>query len=179
MGMKKYTDDYEMVTTTDKAGNEKQEIVYRGDYYEVNLDQEGIVKFKKKNILLAAVIFVFHVLSGFLNTQGMFQFYIAFPYVFAFLPIFNLAAGAFRLPEEARKFQRKEVGSSFDRIKNSSKILLVLLGIGIVDEIIFLLFFTPGPPLGLDYFYLILEILVGCAVYLQFRLQKELIVQKT
>jgi hypothetical protein len=179
MVMRKYSNDYEVVETTDEKGKKRKEVVYRGDYYEISLEEEDIKKFKKESFLLLIPIGVFHLIGGFMNTQGMYQFYISFPYIFGFLPIFYLAFGVFRLPKEKRKYQREEVGSSFERIKKSSKILLILLGFGIVGEIAYLLFIADEGPLMLDYIYLVLEMLVGYSVYMMRRRQNNIIVQKS
>lgn len=177
MAMKKYTDNYELTVTENEKGYEKHVAVYRGDYFEISLDQVGLVNFKKYCIFLLVPIVVLHISGGYVNNQGMYQFYVAFPYVFAFLPLIYMAAGVFRLPKEKRKYRQEEIGFSFTRIKISSKILITLLGFTVVGETAFLLFASVGISSGLDYMYIALEILAGIAVYFIINLQKQILVQ--
>jgi hypothetical protein len=177
MSMKKYKDDYEIVVSTDDKGREIKKPVYRGDYFEVSLDENGLRQFKRQCLLLVAAIAVFHIPGGFVGNGGMYQFYISLPYVFVFLALFNLAEGSLRLPKEKRKYRRDEVGLSFERIKTASNILMILLGIGILGEIIFLLFFSVRDQIGLEFLYLLLEVLAAAAAYFLIRLQRPILVQ--
>jgi hypothetical protein len=170
--MKKYTDDYETVITMDEKGHEKQLTVYRGGYFEVALDEQGMVNFKRTCIILLALIIIMHVGGGFVGNRGMYQFYVALPYVFAFFPLLYMAAGVFRLPKEKRTYRRDEIGLSFNRIKTASIILMVCLGIGVIGEITFLLLFSVGDQGVLEYLYLALETLAAAALYIFINLQR-------
>jgi hypothetical protein len=176
MSMKKYKDDYELVVTTDEKGREIKKPVYRGEYFEVSIDEKGLRQFKRQCLLLLAPVAVLHIGCGFVGNPGMNQLYISLPYVFVFLALFYLAEGVLRLPKEKRKYRRDEIGLSFERIKTASNILMLLFGIGILGEIIFLLF-SVREQIGLDFLYLSLEALAAAAVYFLIRLQKPIHVQ--
>jgi len=175
--MKKYAGDYETVVTKDDKGYEKQIAVYHGDYFELALDKEGIVHFRKYCVLLLAAIVVMHISGGFVGNRGMYQFYIALPYVIAFYPLLYLAAGILRLPKEKRKYRREEIGLSFDRMKTASIILMIFLGIGVLGEITFLLFVSVGDQSVLEFLYLSLEALAAAAVYFLISLQRQIHIQ--
>jgi hypothetical protein len=179
MAKKRYSEDYEIIYTIDEKGKEKQSTVYRGDYYEVALDNEGLVKFKWNSFLVLAIIIVLHIIAGFINNPGLNHFYVIFPYIFAIFPIWYLGDSIFRLPNEKRKFRRKEIGLSFDRIKASSNILLFLLAIGIISELIFLIFASGGEFFGLEFLYLALELIISGAVYYQIILHRQISIQIT
>lgn len=165
MALNKYKDDYETVVTTGEDGREHDEIVYRGDYYEIPLDEADLIRFKRNSLLLLAVIIVLHIAGGFLNNRGMYQMYVAIPYALAFFPLLYLTEGILRLPKEKRKYRRDEIGNSFERMKTSSWVLFVFLGIGVLGDIFFLLFIADGNRIDLDIFYLLIEVLVVAAVY--------------
>lgn len=177
MAKKRYEDDYETVVTTDEKGREKKTAAYRGDYFELSLDEDGIVKFKRNCLLLVAVIALLHIGGGFVGNRGMYQFYVALPYVLSFFPLTYLAEGILRLPKEKHKLRRDEVGLSFDRIRTASTVLLVFLGTGVIGEIAFLLFSAEKNGFTLEYRYLALEALAAAAVYLIIRLRKHIHVQ--
>ena len=172
--MKRYAGDYETVTTTDEKGDEKEIVVYRGAYFEFALDEEGIAHFRRNSFLLLAVILVLHTSGGFVNNRGMFQFYVALPYVLAFFPLLYMAMGILRLPKEKRKFRRDEIGLSFNRMKTSSILLLIFIGTGILGEIVFLLFVSTGSQRALEFLYLGLEVATAAAVYILIHLQRQI-----
>ena len=177
MSTKKYKDDYEMVVTQDEQGREKMKPVYRGDYFEVSLDEKGLLQFRRSCFLLVAAIVVLHVSSGFINNPGMYQFYISLPYVFVYLPLFYLAWGVMYLPIEKREYRRDEIGLSFNRMNTASKFLLILFGMGVLGEIIFLLFFSVQGNGALEYLYLSLEALATVAAYFLMLLQKPILIK--
>ncbi len=171
--MRKYADDYEIEITEDAKGREKKVAVYRGAYYEIAADEKQIKKFRLLSILLTLVIVVLHVAGGFVANQGMYQFYVALPYVIAFLPLYFLAAGVFRLPNQKRLLRRDENGLSFERMKKASISLLVIILVGVVGEIVFLIFFASGD-YSREIIYLLLEIFAALGVYVIFWQQKRM-----
>lgn len=174
MAAKRFADDYETVITTDEKGNDKKTAVYRGEYFEISLDEKGLVLFKRNCLLLLAAIVVLHISGGFVNNPGMNQFFVGLPYVAAFFPLLYLAIAVFRLPREKRKYQRDEIGLSFDRVKTSSGILLVLMGFGVLGEVAFLLAFSSGKTDPLELLYLVLEVFSIAAVYTLITYQRKI-----
>ncbi len=177
MPMKRYTDDYETVVTTDEEGNGKEVVVYRGKYFEIMLDEKSIVRFKRNCFLLLALIVVLHIGGGFVANPGMYQFYVALPYVLAFFPMLYMATGIFRLPKEKRRYRRDEMELSFNHLKISSIILIIILGMGVLGELAFLLFFSAGIQSMLETVYLVIEVLAAAAVYFIFTMQKQIHIQ--
>ncbi len=174
MAAKRYADDYETVITTDEKGNEKKTAVYRGEYFEISPDEEGLAQFKRNCLLLVAAIIVLHISGGFVNNPGMNQFYVGLPYVSAFFPLVYLAMSFFRLPKSKPRYRRDEVGLSLGRMKTSSSILLVFLILSLLGEIAFLLFATTGYQLLRELLYLALAILTAAVVYYLIRLQGQI-----
>ena len=174
---KRYADDYENVVTTDENGNEKKLPVYRGKYYRVALDEAGLARFKRNNLAALAAILALHIAAGFVGNPGMYRLYVALPYVIALAPLYNAVTGALRLPREARKYRRDEVGLSFERMKTAVFILTGLLAAGLLGEIIFLLTSTTEAGRGLEYLYLSLEALAAAATFLAIQFQKSARVQ--
>ncbi len=179
MVFKSYADDYETESTVDETGRERRKAVYRGKYFEVNLDQAGIAAFKKASLILFASIAVFHVAGGFIANQGMYQFYIALPYVMAFFPLLYMAAGIFRLPTEKRPYRRDEVGLSFERAKNASLLALVMLAAGVVGEVFFILLTAGKSELLGEFLYLLTASLTTALVFYFVRLQGRIKINMT
>lgn len=176
--MRKYAEDYDIVVDVDDKGREKRKAVYHGDYFEIDLDQASLTKFNTTSILLMVAIIIFHIAGGFVGNRGMYHFFVVLPYTIAFFPMLYMVVGVISLPREKRKYRRDEIGLSFTRIKNTSTILLILLSIGVIGEILYLLFFAGGSVELLEIIFLALEALATAAVYLSLQLQKNIIVKK-
>jgi len=166
-----------METTTDDKGREKQIAVYHGNFYEILLDERGIILFRRRCLLLLVVFMLLHTASGFVQNRGMFQFYISIPYVLAFFPFLYAAQGAFHLPRMKRLYRRDEVGLSFSRLKTASTLLLVFLGIGLLGELVFLIFVSSGEGRSMEYLYLALDVPAAVAVFMLVRLCGKIHVQ--
>jgi hypothetical protein len=169
--MKRYADDYEIAYEMDKKGREKKVAVYKGIYFQVNVDEPKLVKFKRISQVLTLLIVAFQIASGFVANRGMYLFYVAMPYVFAFLPTYFLTAGVFRLPTQKRKFRRDEVGLSFERMKKASVSLLILLVASVLGEMIFLLVLAETG-LTQEYIFLALQVLAALGTFIIIRLQQ-------
>lgn len=148
--------------------------MYRGEYFEIALDEGGLAHFKRKCLLLLAAIVVLHISGGFVNNRGMNQFYIGLAYVTAFFPLLYLALAILRLPQEKHNYRRDEIGLSFDRMKTSSYVLLILLGMGVLGEITFLLLFSSRDQTLHELLYLALAIITAAAVYSLINLQRQI-----
>jgi hypothetical protein len=177
--MKKYSEDYELEEVTDKNGKTKEVAVYRGEYFEVSLDEQGVPRFKKICLVLIALIAFWHIGSGFVGNLGMYKFYVALPYVLAFFPMVYLAAGIFNLPREKRNFRRDEIGLSFDRIKTTSIVVMAALGVGVVGEIAYILFGSGEKASVLELLYLSLELMAAAAAFLVLKVWQKVTISPT
>ncbi len=140
--MRRYAKDYEVEVERDNKGREKKVAVYVGELFDVSLDEEQLKKFRRTSMWLLGLAFAAQIAGGFVANLGMYAFFVALPYAFAFLPIYFLAMGVFRLPKEKRDYRREEVNLSFKRIKTYSVILLILASIGVIGEVVFLIWFA-------------------------------------
>ena len=174
--MKKYKDDYEIITTKDEKGRESQRVVYKGTYFELTASETQIAAFKKKHILMLIIIFALRISAGFLENKGMFQFYISFPYVFSFLALWYMASGTFRLSAKKRKYRRDEADRSIKHLKTGSYYLMVLLAIETIGELFWIFLFSPSANSFQESIYLLLTILTINILFFLIRLQREIIV---
>lgn len=178
MRLKRYLQDYENVVTTDEKGREVTTPVYKGKYFQTGLDKEGTARFKRANVLLLLAIVVLHFICGyFIASPGSRQIYIALPYAVAYFPILYLAFGIFRLPNDSRKYRSEEIGLSFDRVKKSTRALMVILAFIVLGLAVFLAFFRNGGVDGLDVLFLVLEALALGAAYILERLRQAIPLQ--
>jgi heme exporter protein D len=175
--MRKYADDYELVYEDDGKGGEKKTARYIGQYFEIDIDQASLVKFKRNSLVLTILILLLHIAGGFVSNRGMYNFYVSLPYVISFLPLYFLVDSALRIPKKKRALRRDEAELSFDRMKKSSTFLLIFLAMVPVGEIIFLLFFADDRN-NLEFLFLSLESFAVVAAYWMLRLQNLINVKK-
>jgi hypothetical protein len=169
--MKRYADDYDVVVTEDEKGREKKTAVYGGKFFDVTIDQENLIKFRSAGMILIALIIVLHVGAGFVANQGMYAFYVAVPYIIAFLPLYYMTSGILRLPKTKRKYRRDEIGLSFKRVKKASIALAVILGVGVIGEVVFLIWFANEVYIR-EWMYLVVQVVGAAIAYLLVHIQK-------
>ena len=176
MGMKKYINDYKTILSVNEKGEQIRTYEYQGEYFKLPFSTAQMQKFKINFLLLLAGIVVFHLIGGVMNNPGMRQFYVATPYVLAFLPIFNLVRSGVRLPVEERKYRREEIGVTYERFTNHSQVLLFILGACILGEVIFLLFFSKGSRQVSEFYFLAAEIAaLALGLIIHFNIKKVVI----
>jgi len=176
--MKRYADDYETVITEDENGREKKTAVYRGSYYEIPIGEQHLLRFRRNNFFLLVTIIVLHIAGGFVANPGMYQFYVALPYVLLFLPLYYMVAGVLRLPKKKRKFRRDEIGLSFDRVRKAILFSLISLGLVVIGESVFLIWFA-GEEGSLEIQFILIELLVLTGAYFLFRMHRMIQTQIT
>ncbi len=175
--MGRHTDDYKTVVTTDEAGKENKSVVYTGSYFEISLDQQELTRFKRNCLLLLAAIAMLHVGAGIIGNKGMYQFYIAVPYVIAFFPLVYLVDAAIRMPWEKRPYRRIEIENTFNRLKMPGIVMMVSVGIVIVGDIAFLFLASELPRVELEMLFLAVEIPAFILLLILFRSQKRIQIQ--
>ena len=171
--MKRYADDYETIIETDERGREKKVAVYRGRYFEIDSEEKEIKNFRRSSLILIIAIIILHVAGGFVDNSGMYAFYVALPYVLIYLPLYLMIAGGLRLPWERRKLRRDEIGLSFERIRKSNRFSLILLGVVLLGEIVFLIWFA-GEGGFQEIVFMGIELLALIGAYFLYRMQKSM-----
>lgn len=173
--MKKYAKDYENVVETDEFGFERKVTVYIGNYYDVNLDEANLKKYRRLIFLLAGLMIIGQLAAGFIANRAMYTVYVSIPYVLSLLPLYFLIDSALRLPQEKRDYKRGEVELSFIRLKTASKFMLALVGISTIGDIVYMIFFSQGFD-PREMVFLAVEVLVAASAYLLLRLSRPIIV---
>lgn len=169
--MKKYIDDYEIVIQENSKGREKKVAVYKGAYYEINIDEAGLIKFRRNSLILLALIAIGLIGAGFIGNLGMYSFYVSLPYVLSFLPLYFLVDGGLRLPKEKRDFRRDEAELIFKRIRTASYFLFPVLCLGVIGEVVYLIWFSASA-IWQELLFLFVEIVISAAAFAMIWIQK-------
>lgn len=178
MSMKKYFKDYEIISTVDENGKEKETKIYKGDYFEISLSNDNLLHYKRLCLILTVAILLLHTIGGTIDNLGMRNFYVILPYVIVFLPLVYMAEGVLKLPKEKRKYKREEVELSFKRIKTTSSALIVLFGITLIGEILFLFLNLGEVQIWSELAFLVLEGFSAIAIYMIINSQRDILITK-
>jgi hypothetical protein len=175
--MRKYAEDYELERKEDEKERIKKTAKYVGEYYEVNVELQDLIRFRRVALLFLVLILGLHIGAGFVGNQGMYQFYVALPYVFVFLPLYYFASGILRLPKDKRPYRRDEVELTFERIKKANWFLFGLFCMVILGELVFLVWFSKGGQ-NQELIFLASEAVAAIPVALIWRSQKSINIKK-
>ncbi|MDD2521955.1 MAG: hypothetical protein PHW11_03945 [Anaerolineaceae bacterium] len=144
MASKKYIKDYDLVETEDTNGRVRKTAVYRGEYFRLNLEESQIKKNKWQFILLFVAALGLHILAGLVYNPGLNQLYTALPYTASFFPLLFLAEGIFRIPSQKRPYRNEEIGLSYRKVINMSRLYLIFMAVGFIGLLVYLVFIAKG-----------------------------------
>ena len=161
--MRRFTKDYELVTTTDGKGRGKTSMVYIGSYYNLDIEAAAYRTYRWLAWALLIGMVIFQIAAGFVNNRGMYQMYVAVPYVLCFFPLVYLSAGALKLPSATTHLRRDQAELSLGRMKKSGTALAVLNGLVVLAELAYLLLFGTAAELQRELVFLALMVLVCAA----------------
>lgn len=126
----KYKDDYKRVD----AGMYQ----YVGKHYTLPMNEKQKKQSGWFHLSVAASFFALEILAGLLNTDSSRTAWIVFPYLFLFLPMAYMALGAYAYRNAPVKMQNSEYQNSLVRLRRSCIAILVLAGINILLDILFI-----------------------------------------
>ncbi len=159
--MRRFTKDFELVTTVDENGREKRGVEYKGGYFSFVVDSIDYKRFRTLALALTLVMICLQIGAGFVANRGMYQIYIAVPYVLCFFPLVYLSAGALRLPRETAHLRRDQAELTIRRMKRSGAALLVFNSLVILSELVYLIFLNKDSEPGSELLFLMLAVLLG------------------
>jgi len=159
--MRRFTKDFELVTTVDENGREKRSAEYKGEYFSFEVDRVDYKRFRTLALALTLVMICLQIGAGFVANRGMYQIYIAVPYVLCFFPLVYLSAGVLRLPRETAHLRRDQAELTIRRMKRSGAALLVFNSLVILSELVYLIFLNKDSEPGSELLFLMLAVLLG------------------
>lgn len=126
----KYKDDYRRMD----AGQYE----YTGRYYTLPLKENQKRKAECVNFAAVAGFLLLELAGGILNPDSSRTFWIVFPYLFLFLPTAYMWMGAFAFHTVPVKMQRSGYEKSLVRMRRSCLAVMVLAGIQIFLDLLYI-----------------------------------------
>lgn len=149
------------MTSVDEKGREKKAVAYKGSYFDFEIAEEDYQGFRKLAWALIVAMIALQIGAGFVANRGMYQIYIAVPYVLCFFPLVYLSAGVLRLPRETAHLRRDQAELTIRRMKRSGAALLVFNSLVILSELVYLIFLNKDSEPGSELLFLMLAVLLG------------------
>jgi hypothetical protein len=157
-----YKDDYSRFLRLNRKGRVVPDISYIGDYYVLPFDEKQKKKTGMYNLLGAVLLLAVQIVAGLVNQDSSRTFWIVYPYLFTFLPLAYLVAGAVRYLEAPLRMQKAHYETSIARIKHSCIGTMVLAGFSVVLDIVYMLLHHDAIHMGRELCYL------GCHIFYLF-----------
>lgn len=143
----KYKDDFERV------GAGKYE--YTGKFYRLPMNEKRKKQTGMINLAIVICFFVLEIVAGMLNPDSSRTGWIVFPYFFLFLPMAYMALGAFAYLTVPLKMQNSQYQNSLVRLRRSCIAILVLAGINILMDLIYIFIHFSDIQLYMEIMYLL------------------------
>jgi hypothetical protein len=153
-----YKDDYSRFLRLNRKGRVVPDISYIGDYYVLPFDEKQKKQTGVYNLLGAGLLLAVQIVAGLLNQDSSRTFWIVYPYLFTFLPLAYMMAGAVRYLEVPLRMQKAHYETSIARIRHSCIGTMVLVGISVALDIVYMLLHRGTFHVGRELVYL------GCHV---------------
>ncbi len=152
-----YKDDYDHRPEVNKRGRFVDRFYYKGDLYKLPFDG----KKKRKTVLCCILFFLLFValwvLQGLINQTSSHVLWVLIPYLFVLLPTLFMGLGIAEYAFSHDPMRRDEYEKGLERIKHSVIGAMVLAGIGMITEIVYLVIrrgeYTAGRELLFLLFY--------------------------
>lgn len=155
----KYKDDYTKSARLNIGGRIVDDICYVGDYYILPFDENTKKKTNRMNLIFSMLLLGVQVTEGLLNTDSSRTFWIVFPYMFVFLPVFYMLVGSISYMGSPMKMQKAHYETGLVRIRRSCIGAMVLEGISAVLDIVYMILHFDQMAKGKEFLYLFCHIL--------------------
>lgn len=139
----KYKNDYK------GSGNE-----YVGSYYTLPFDKSEKTASGITNLAFAVFFAIAFLVMGMINQPSSRTLYVVLPYMFLFLPTMYFFFGAVRYFNSPVRMQRVDYKKGLVRMKNAARGLLILLGMNVILDIMFIFTHIGLYPMGREVVYL-------------------------
>lgn len=155
----KYKDDYTKDLRLNAGGRIVDDICYVGDYYILPFNENTKKKTNVINIVCALFLLGIQVIEGLLNADSSRIFWIVFPYMFVFLPIFYMFVGAVNYMGSPIKMQKAHYETGLVRIRRSCIGAMILEGINVILDIVYIILHFNDISNAREFIYLLSQVL--------------------
>lgn len=150
----KYKDSYRKTTEIDARGRMVDRYVYAGGYYVLPFDEQKKKNTNLINLGFAAFLAVILLLTGMVNQSSSRTFWVVYPYLFIYLPLIYLIIGVIDYLGCGLHIQIDVYDKSIRRIRHSVWGIIIMSGIAVICDVIYLILFHGHIELARELIYL-------------------------
>ena len=134
-----YKDDYDHRPEVNKRGRFVDRFYYKGDLYKLPFDR----KKKRQTVLQSALFFLLMtgiwIFQGLVNQTSSRVIWVLVPYLFILLPTLFMGLGTVEYAFSHDPMRRDEYEKGLERMKHSAIGAMILSGISLICEIVYLI----------------------------------------
>lgn len=156
----RFKDDYREATRLDASGKVVREYDYVGRIYVLPFDDKRKRRTAWVNLFYALVLTAVQVVAGLLNPDSSHTFWIVYPYLFIYLPLFYSFFGVYAYSEATTRMQSVQYQHGLVRIRRSFIGVMALAGINVVLDVIYMVIHRGAIRLGIELVYCMMFILL-------------------
>lgn len=135
--MKKYKKHFDMQSEINEKGKVTHRVVYKGEYYQYDLEEPKQKTMKLLYVGILALITLIIVGMGLINNPGSRRLEITIPYVVCYLPLVYAWLAVFRIWVAPKRMDYVDYDKGCVRLKKSTIGMLVFGMLTLVGELIF------------------------------------------
>ncbi len=140
-----------------KYKNDYKDNEYLGNYYTLPFDKGQKFRSGLTNLGFAMFFAIMFLVMGTINPPSSRTLYVVMPYMFLFLPIAYFFFGALRYFQAPERMERIDYRKGLVRMKNSARGLIILLGLCVILDLVFIFTHIGLYPMGKEVVYLALH----------------------
>lgn len=134
-----FFEGYEAELRTDAKGREKKVLVYRGEWYGLDMEPGAQRRCKAAVAVLTAVMTAVYLLVSFFPTPGGMSRWVGVPLLLALVPLMFLWIGLFNFLFAREKWEIRVYYAGYRRIKRSLPAMMAILAFSAVGEIVYMI----------------------------------------
>lgn len=160
----RYKDDYRETYRLNGRGQRVREYEYVGRFYVLPFDGEQKRKTARVNFLYAAGLTAVQVAAGMLNPDSSRTFWIVYPYLFLYLPLFYAFFGVYAYAQAPVRMQSAQYHNGLMRIRRSFMGVLVLSAANIAADIVYMVLYHDRIRMVTELVYCLMFVILIAAV---------------
>lgn len=166
----RFKDDYKETTRLDAKGRVVRNFDYVGRIYVLPFDEKKKRMTSRVNLAFVAGLTAIQVIAGLLNPDSSRTFWIVYPYLFIYLPLFYAFFGVYSYSEATTRMQSAQYQHGLVRIRRSLLAVMVLAAINALLDVIYMIIHRGEIRLGIELVYCLMFVLliVGVVCYGRF-----------
>lgn len=163
----RFKDDYSWHARLNGKGRVVDDICYTGYYYILPFSEKQKKKTNWINMTFAVILLALQVAAGMVNQDSSRIFWVLYPYLFTFLPVFYFLVGVFSYWSDPLRMQKAQYETGIARMKRSCIGSMVMTVISVVLDIIYMVIHRGDMQTGKEFLYtgVLIAYIIVCVVF--------------